>query len=67
MKPIKLIPDGVNSFEDNNWTLSGNGNNIIVLNADGSVEAAAATIDITANVPMAVYCNGTQYIVMGGA
>lgn len=67
MKPIKLIPDGVNSFEDNNWTLSGNGNNIIVLNADGSVEAAAATIDVTANVPMTVYCNGTQYIVMGGA
>lgn len=67
MKPIKLIPDGVNSWEDDNWTLDGNGNNIIVLNADGSVEAAAASIDVTANVPMTVYCNGTQYIVMGGA
>lgn len=67
MKPIKFIPDGVNSWETTNWILNGNGNNIIVLNADGSVEAAAATIDVTANVPMTVYCNGTQYIVMGGA
>lgn len=67
MKPIKLIPDGVNSWETDNYTLSGNGNNIVVLNADGSVETAAATIDITSNVPMTVYCNGTQYIVMGGA
>lgn len=67
IKAIKLIPDGVNSWETTNWTLNGNGNNIIVVNADGSVEAAAATIDITANVPMTVYCNGTEYIVMGGA
>ena len=67
MKPIKLIPDGVNSWETDNYTLSGNGSNIIVLNADGSVETASATIDITSNVPMTVYCNGTQYIVMGGA
>ncbi len=66
MKPIVFAVDGVNSWEDDNWTLNGNGNNIIVVNADGSTEAAAATIDITDNVSFKVWTNGTQYIMERG-
>jgi len=65
-KLIKFLVDGVNSWEDNNWTLNGNGNNIIVVNADGSVEAAAATVTITNNISFGVWFNGTQYVMERG-
>lgn len=65
-KLIKFLVDGVNSWEANNWTLNGNGNNIIVVNADGSVEAAAATVTISSNISFGVWFNGTQYVMERG-
>ena len=63
---ISVMCDGVNSFADNNFTLSGNGNNIIVKNADGSYEAAATSIDINTNADFNITKSGSNYILRGG-
>lgn len=63
---ISVMCDGVNSFTDNNFTLSGNGNNIIVKNADGSYEVAATSIDINTNADFNITKSGSNYILRGG-
>ena len=63
---ISIMCDGSNSFEDNNFTLSGNGNNIIVKNADGSYEAPATSIDINTNADFNITKSGSNYILRGG-
>lgn len=63
---ISVMCDGANSFGDNNFTLSGNGNNIIVKNADGSYEAAVTSIDINTNADFNITKSGSNYILRGG-
>lgn len=63
LKPIFLVPDE-NSWDTDNWTLDGNGTNIIQVNDDGSKETAAATITMDADIPVAIYFAGTNYIMV---
>lgn len=63
---ISIMCDGVNSFEGNNFTLSGNGNNIIVKNADGSYETPITSIDINTNADFNITKSGSNYILRGG-
>ena len=62
--PVKLFPSSQVLWTSIDlFTLYGNGNNITVLNLDGSFDTAASSILLDENVPIEAYYDGTNWVV----
>lgn len=63
--PVKLYPSGQFLWDNTvlAFTLYGNGNNITVLNLDGSFSTPASSITLDENVPLEMYYDGTNWVV----
>lgn len=64
MRPIYFTPKSNQNWSTTNWTLDGNGDNIVVINSDGTKTAAVPSINMNADVNVMVYHDGTDFTVV---